>query len=71
MVADLDVPVAIRAVPTVREPDGLAMSSRNRYLDPEQRRAARSSRSPWAAPATPCGRASGTPTGFDRSSARR
>ena len=40
MVADLDVPVEVRAVPTVREPDGLAMSSRNRYLDPEQRRAA-------------------------------
>jgi pantoate--beta-alanine ligase len=40
MVADLDVPVDVRAVATVREPDGLAMSSRNRYLDPDQRRAA-------------------------------
>lgn len=40
MVADLDVPVEIRGVPTVREPDGLAMSSRNRYLDAEERRAA-------------------------------
>lgn len=40
VVMDLDVPVEILAVPTVREPDGLAMSSRNRYLDPEQRRAA-------------------------------
>jgi len=39
MVADLDVPVEIRAVSTVREPDGLAMSSRNRYLDADQRRA--------------------------------
>ncbi len=37
MVADLDVPVQVVAVPTVREPDGLALSSRNRYLTPEQR----------------------------------
>lgn len=37
MVADLNVPVAIRVHPTVREADGLAMSSRNRYLDPTQR----------------------------------
>jgi len=40
MVADLDIPVAVRVVPTVREPDGLALSSRNRYLDPEDRAAA-------------------------------
>jgi len=40
MVADLDVPVSIVAVPTVRESDGLALSSRNRYLTPEQRTAA-------------------------------
>jgi len=37
MVEDLSVPVAIRICPTVREPDGLAMSSRNRYLSPEAR----------------------------------
>ncbi|MDD4866499.1 MAG: pantoate--beta-alanine ligase [Mycobacterium sp.] len=37
MVADLNVDVAVVGVPTVREPDGLAMSSRNRYLSPEQR----------------------------------
>jgi pantoate--beta-alanine ligase len=37
MVADLDLPVAIVGVPTVREGDGLALSSRNVYLDKEQR----------------------------------
>ena len=42
MVRDLDVPVDIRAVPTVREADGLALSSRNVYLDEAQRRRAAS-----------------------------
>ena len=40
MVKDLDVPVAVVPVATVREPDGLAMSSRNRHLTPEERRRA-------------------------------
>jgi pantoate--beta-alanine ligase len=37
MVEDLDFPVRIAVLPTVREPDGLAMSSRNRYLSPDER----------------------------------
>ena len=37
MVADLNFPLRIVVAPTVREPDGLAMSSRNKYLTPPQR----------------------------------
>jgi pantoate--beta-alanine ligase len=41
MLRDLDVPVAVDVVQTVREADGLALSSRNRYLAPDERRLAR------------------------------
>ncbi|HEY7728492.1 MAG TPA: pantoate--beta-alanine ligase [Candidatus Eisenbacteria bacterium] len=37
MIRDLNVPVRLTVCPTVREPDGLAMSSRNAYLDAEER----------------------------------
>jgi len=40
MVADLNMNLEIVTIPTVREPDGLAMSSRNTYLNPQERQAA-------------------------------
>jgi len=53
MVSDLDFPLRVEVLPTVREPDGLAMSSRNAYLDPSERqRATALSRALRAAEAT-------------------
>jgi pantoate--beta-alanine ligase len=40
MVSDLNLPIDVRVCPIVREPDGLAMSSRNAYLTPEERKRA-------------------------------
>lgn len=40
LVSDLDIPTRVLGVPTIREEDGLALSSRNRYLDAPQREAA-------------------------------
>ncbi|MBK5115572.1 MAG: pantoate--beta-alanine ligase [Thermoleophilia bacterium] len=40
MIADLDFPIELVVLPTVREPDGLAMSTRNAYLSPDERRRA-------------------------------
>jgi pantoate--beta-alanine ligase len=41
LAADLSTGITVRVCPIVREPDGMALSSRNAYLDPEARRAAR------------------------------
>jgi len=56
LVRDFSLPVRVVACPTVREADGLAMSSRNAYLDPDQRRAAPAVRQALEAAALAFGR---------------
>ena len=46
MIGDLNLPIELHVAPTVREADGLAMSSRNRRLDLEQRQTAPHSSGP-------------------------
>ena len=52
MVRDLDIPVRVEGLPTVREEDGLAMSSRNAYLDPGERVRAAPGRAPRPVPSS-------------------
>jgi pantoate--beta-alanine ligase len=63
LVQDLNLPVRIEACPTVREPDGLAMSSRNAHLLPEERARARALHTALSAAAT-------TASGGERSAER-
>ena len=71
MVEDLHVPVELNMVPTVREADGLALSSRNRYLNPTERQAAPSSIGLSSVPEPQWPLASDGPSGFDRFSAKQ
>ena len=71
MIEDLHVPVDLIVEPTVREPDGLAMSSRNRYLGDQDRTAATILYRALQRRATRSSGVSGTPTGFDSFLTRR
>ena len=68
MVADLCLPVEVVGAETQREDDGLALSSRNRFLDPEQRRGAPRSAARRTPPAPP--RPTGTPRRWRRRAPR-
>ncbi|MFJ3882018.1 pantoate--beta-alanine ligase [Streptomyces sp. NPDC090077] len=76
MVTDLNFPVEVAGVPTVREDDGLALSSRNRYLGPVERRTALAlsralfaGRDRLAAQAALCARAEAAPASDGRATA--
>jgi pantoate--beta-alanine ligase len=62
MVADLNVPAEVRVCPIVREPDGLAMSSRNAYLSAEERQRALALSRSLRRHSSPCWRSAGPAT---------
>lgn len=65
LVADLDFSARVEVMPTVREPDGLAMSSRNAYLDPDSRRRAGALRKALLAAQGEAGRGRATSSAVD------